>query len=261
MNGRRNVNTLAMGCLVLALASAWTPATAEMLYVDFGRSDGVNGNQTLSPDVNGNTWNNVSSATQGGAANLTVNNLVTISNTATTIDISTSAGWQTNGRLNGGLFSPNGPQASLLGDFAIETATEDYFFLDGVNGTITLSQLDPTKLYNLSFFATRVQPNPAGNPGDTRSTTYTVGSSSVTLQTTGQNIGSNGIYDGNDDEIVSLSNLSPDVNNQLVISVTRSGQFGYIGVLGIQVVPEPGTLAMLAIGGIAVVAARRFRRS
>ena len=33
----------------------------------------------------------------------------------------------TNGKNNGGVFAPNGSDFALLGDLAVETATEDYF--------------------------------------------------------------------------------------------------------------------------------------
>ena len=206
------------------------------VLIDFGRHDGgVNGAVTLSPDHNGNYWNNIGNSSGTVAQNTSIANLVTINNTPTTLGLTVmSSTFQANGILNGGLITPD---ASLIGDFAVATATEDYFFINGngLSGTLRLSGLDPTKRYNLGIFATRNT-----DTSSTRTSRYSVadvnGLHSVNLQTSGPGSGSPARPYGNDDTIVSLNGLVPGQTGVLDLVVTEAnGSFAYIGVL--QIVP------------------------
>ena len=51
--------------------------------------------------------------------------LVNSANVPTGVEMKLGSGFRSNGRLNGGLLNPD---VALLGDLAIETATEDYIF-------------------------------------------------------------------------------------------------------------------------------------
>lgn len=147
-----------------------------------------------------------------------------------------------NGLRNGGLFPPNGPNQSLLGDFAIETVAQDYFYsaaddLDGggdddVPGGFMLAGLNPSLTYEFHFFGSRE--NTA-----TRRTEYAVYGTdrrTVTLTTSGTDIGSNGAYDGNDDEIVVVSGVTPDAFGQVFIDMlSLEGGFAYLNAMKIVV--------------------------
>lgn len=218
------------------------PLQARTWLVDFGPNNGTDGNVTPSgtpvinpgngstglPDTNLNFWNNaVGAGATGGPVAMSYLRLVDTTNSPTPVGLTLGPGWKSNGRNNGGLLAPD---AGKLGTFAIDRATEDYFFVDGGNGmyaTLNLNNLDPEKLYNLRLFGTRTT-------ADVRKTTYTVsagnGVFSTVLQTSGADLVSE--TDGNDSTIASLSGLQTDASGQLALRVTATeGGFAYLGVL------------------------------
>ena len=223
-----------------------TAATAEIVLVDFGRhNNGTDGTATTSPDVNGNYWNNFS---ENGDFEVPLgfarNDLLATDNTATAIDFQTTTRFRSNGRQNGGLLSPD---PALLGDFAIGTATEDYWFTEnglGGTGSMVFSDLDPSMLYNFRLFGTRNT-----DAGGVRTTSYTVtggdGPVSQDLQTSGAGSSATAGYFGNNDTIISFTGVSPDANNEITLDLTVvNGGFAYLGVLELTAVPEPGSLAL-----------------
>jgi hypothetical protein len=217
---------------VVSVVTAHVPAQA--LLIDFG-PDGISntdGAPTASPDVNGNYWNNMTNTANAAA----ITNLVTAGNTPTSVGVTlTSATWQDNGITHGGLVSPN---AALLGDFAIPTATEDYFFIasSGTTATLTIGGLNPALTYNLSMFGTRTT-----SASDTRTSIYTVtdanGTHTVSLQTSGPGSGSAANPYGNDQTIVSLNGLAPNAAGQinliLSIGANTGNPYAYLGALEI----------------------------
>ncbi|MEM1424289.1 MAG: hypothetical protein AAGH64_09820, partial [Planctomycetota bacterium] len=98
----------------LVLASG---ANASVVLVDFGPTATI----TSSPDTNGNTWNNY---TQGAFLNL-------LATDGSAAGFNLGATTNNAAGANGGLTTP---QASLLGDFAITSATTDYFFTTSTIG-------------------------------------------------------------------------------------------------------------------------------
>jgi hypothetical protein len=225
----------------------------ESVRIDFGPND-VNdttrdGNATVTPDANGHTWNNLSwpNASAAPAANtsnvvpngLNAAGLRTTAGVATTTKVTANGtNWLTNGINTGGLLAPN---TAYLGEFAIATATQDYFFVQSSGtATLTLSGLDPWREYDLRFFGTR-------QATDVRKTTYTAvgsdGEQTVVLQTTGAGIGAGG-YNGNNNTIVTIENAQPQADGTMQIKVTATqGGFGYLGFLEITgdaaVTPPP----------------------
>ena len=82
----------------------------------------------------------------------------------------------------------------------------------------------------------------------------------ATLQTSGTGAGSAANPTGNDDDLASLAGLVPSAAGELTLSLARSaGDFGYIGGLQItsNVVPEPASLGLLGLGGLALLRRRR----
>ncbi len=147
---------LALACSGLFFSSSAMAATTRYL-VDFGRNDvATGGNQgaiTPSPDVNGNYWNNFNKEAFN-ADNSTdvpetasISGLVNVANSASGIgiqllDLNGTNEWEANGAANGGLLAPS---PALLGDFAIETATRDYFFTTQSSASFVLNGLNPSR--------------------------------------------------------------------------------------------------------------------
>lgn len=217
---------------LLMLCLGTTDTCAQILrtfYVDFGPNDVTNGNITTSPDINGNYWNNV---TNTGTTAPSVY-LLTSRKASSGAFINITAGFSSNGINNGGLLAPS---VALLRDFAINTATQDYFHTDNTAGFI-IKGLDVSKGYVFNFFATRNDPEVRrSNYTLTGKTTY-----SATLQTSGPNLGGTG-YNGNNSTILTTGTITPDAKGQIAITVKRElGSFGYIGVLKIEEVRMPVT--------------------
>jgi hypothetical protein len=241
------------------------------IKLDFGRHDGgTNGDATLSPDVNGNYWNNLSPGTATSSSVIPVNTtfgpFVTTTGAATSVGIKITSGtgnsigyWECNGKLNGGLTTPS---SALLGDFAIPTVTEDYWFLNLTGTTpnqtavtLDITGLDPAKEYSFRLFGTR-------DTSGTRTTRYTMtglNSGTATLVTSGVGIGSAAHPNGNDNTIVSINDIVPTAAGtvQTKLEIVNGG-FAYLGAMEIAETPEPATLG--AAGVVAVIMLGRKRR-
>ncbi|MCA9261740.1 MAG: hypothetical protein KDA61_21130 [Planctomycetales bacterium] len=266
------MKTTAFSLLFLVALGVSTPAQAARYLVDFGRNDvatgGGQGAVTPSPDANGNYWNNFNKEDyNSNTGSLDVpddallSNLVDISNGASAIGIQLvdSTGnneWEANGAINGGLLSPD---SALLGEFAIETATRDYFFTTQPSASFLLTGLNPAATYDLEFFATR-------DTTGSRTTQYRATDAngmllSDPLDTSGVGVGSAAHPNGNDDDTVTILGLVPNGNNEIAVDMlTVAGGFSYVGIMQITetVVPEPCSVA-LSVFGLALAGAMRRR--
>lgn len=208
------------------------PGSGARILVDLGASDGDDGEHSASPDHLGQHWNNWH-ALEGGASVLPgehLGQLLTSEGEATGIDLVITGGFSNNGRNNGGLLWPS---EALLGDLAVGTATQDYFYAvsDDNTGGLYLRGLDPARSYTLRLFASRDDP-------ETRVSTYTVHgatTASASLQTSGAGAGSEG-GEGNDDDIVAFEGLQPDAWGQLFVDVILTeGSYAYLALLELEV--------------------------
>ncbi|WP_088323113.1 T9SS type A sorting domain-containing protein [Polaribacter tangerinus] len=196
----------------------------ETLFVDFGPNDSTNGNVTSNPDSNGNYWNNPIDPKAATASPLT---LIENDNTNTNYTLNVNTDMFTNGIQSGGLINP---EVSLLGEFAINTATQDYFTSNGDLGELTISNLNSNYGYKFSMFASRTG-------SATRSTKYTLTGSNTTsgtLVTTGTGIGNNS-YDGNNNTIYTSDYVFPDSSGNIKINISKAaGAFCYINAMKIE---------------------------
>ncbi|MEO9475107.1 MAG: T9SS type A sorting domain-containing protein [Cyclobacteriaceae bacterium] len=190
-------------------------------YIDFGKNDGTNGDVTAGPDSNGNYWNNFLSTISASQIDL-----IDTADNSSNLYIKVTEPFLSNGRLNGGLLSPD---SELLGDFAIGTATEDYYYVEGTNvGSLEIGGLDTEFGYVFKVFATRAT-------GTLRTSRYDFSgenSYTGTLQTsgTGAGISSN----GNNNTILETHVLYPDNGAiQMDLSIADGG-FAYIGSMKIE---------------------------
>ncbi|MEM7754413.1 MAG: hypothetical protein AAF297_02135 [Planctomycetota bacterium] len=240
------MRTKAVKVLVVAGAAAGVVggaagvASGDVFRFDFGAASG-NGAETVSPDANGNFWNNVTGPV--------TEDVVNIDDAASDLVIRFTSDFSANNL--GGLTAPD---SGLLGDFAVGSVTGDYFF--GAGSFVTsfeVEGLDAGVEYNLRFFATRAT-------GETRTTEYTAvggnGSHSVQLQTSGDGAGAGS--NGNNDDLALIVGITADGSGEIAVSFTRvAGGFSYLGGFEIEVVPTPGSAAMLAVGGLLSVRRRR----
>lgn len=239
-------------------------APAEAVYlVDFGRHDGhlllpeTNGFPTVSPDYNGNYWNNIGAVTNFVTNGTKIVDMVNTTNGASTLGIELTSDWECNGAKNGGLLNP---APALLGQLAVTNATMDYFFTT-TSDTFKLTGLDTNRVYDLTFFGTR-------SNTETRITTYTVGTNSVNLTTSGTGIGAGG-YHGNNNTTAVLRALAPSGAGELAVTVTKTAGFAaYIGILKIEsfagaaaapgILASPASLSFAATNGGANPPAQSF---
>jgi hypothetical protein len=239
-----HMNTWKMACMMVVGALGWGTAGADTILVDFGT---VAGRHSVgAPDSNGNTWDYITGATDNNT------DLVGTDGLVTTIDLALS------GFTGGGPGTYNTgltPSPTLNGGlFAFNAVTDDAIFFTATDAPVlTLSGLDPLATYDLVFYGSRVTTIE-------RWTTYAVGANSAELQTSGSSLSGN----WNSSSVITLSGLAPDVNNQIVVTLSAntasggsgSSTFGYINAMQITVVPEPATLLFMATG-IATLWARR----
>jgi lysophospholipase L1-like esterase len=225
---KRPLFFLAFCGLTLSAAQA---QTVRSVLADFGTNDGTNGNITPSPDANGNYWNNILNNT--GVADTF--RLVDKTYAATGIKLKVGANFLTNGIVTGGLLAPS---AALLGEYAIATATQDYFFVQGTGstslGTIRLSGLDPTKRYVFHLFGSR------SSTAETRVTQYRLtggNQSTVSLTTTGTNVGANG-YAGNNNTLAHSDTLTADASGAIALEISKTtGMYAYLNLMRVDIVP------------------------
>ncbi len=248
-----------------------TSASAANFLIDFGMSGSnpsQHGSPTTSPDINGNHWNNLTSTNYanvvqpGGAGSTSLSSLVNTVGDSSTIGITLASGsvvWRSSGIINGGL-NQNMP---ALGNLGIQTATQDYYFIEGgngVNATITLTGLNPLHTYDFGLFGTR------GDTNDVRTTSYIVTdingpSAPKNVQTSGPGIGINGGFvnnNGNDSTVVTFAGLVPNGSGELVLTVSVvNGGFAYLGAMEItEVIPEPGSALLAGLGGLMLLSRR-----
>lgn len=232
-------SSFALAAAATATLAAGQAVSAQTLLFDFGRTD-------LQAGPN---WNNVVPATttlfalfdDGG-------NIVGTSG----LEI-TDTFFQTGEPSQAGSEAPAGDAAAYPVD-----ATDDYFFGHTIpfagadanpQGQVRLFNLDPTKQYDFTFFASRQTVN------DTRSADYDVAglnSGSISLNASNNNT-----------EVAKVLGISPDGNNDIFVTVTPGADndngtgFYYIGLMQVDVVPEPASLGLFGLAGLALLRRRR----
>ncbi len=209
------------------------------VLIDFGRHDTNNGMATVSPDIQGHYWNNLSPPANGSSVVATgtkLASMVNITNGTTSLGIETlTGGWNANGLLNGGLFQPYGPQSNLLGKFAIESATMDYFFTS-TNDAFKITGMNTGSLYNFVFFGSR-------SDAVERVTSYAIGSLSTNLRVSGSiSASSPAGTNRNDGSVATLSAIAPGPAGDITVRVSKvSGSFAHINLMQIEEIPTSPT--------------------
>ena len=220
--------------VVLSVAlTAGAQVQERTFYVDFGQNNvSGQGYKTTGADKNKHYWNNIFGKGTGApdkAYPQTIN-LLTSDNKQTDLRLQLSSRFSTNGYTNGGLQSPS---AALLGDLAIESATQDYIFLEGGQdySVINFKGFDPAKAYRFHFFGSRTAT-------DTRAADFELSGENIwkgELVMSGTGIGNNG-YNGNNNKVLASDYVFPnrDGNIFLTISKKSSGIMVYLNCMKIE---------------------------
>lgn len=188
----------------------------QKFYLDFGPNDKTNGNATVSPDVNGNYWNNITTSA------LTYN-LYNSENKPSQFTFIVNSYLGFNGILNGGLLTPD---INKLGDLAVPTATQDFMY-STTPARMTFRNLNIFNGYKFYFFGSR-------ESNGTRTTNFAIsGDNSCigTLQTSGSNLGGQGI-NANNSTIFVTDTIRPDINGEIKIDMSPgTGGFAYLNAM------------------------------
>jgi len=208
--------------LFVSMQFAFGQLAQQTLLIDFGTDDVSNGNITTSPDINGNYWSNVTSNEASGVTA----DLLNTQNTATVFTFEILSRFDKNGINHGGLLAPS---AALLGNFAVNTATQDYFFTTS-SAKIKISGLAQGKSYKFTMFGSR-------NFATIRTSRYILtgnNTSEGTLQTSGTDLGGTGYHGNNSSKFVS-EYVQADAEGKIILEVkVETGGFAYLNVMQME---------------------------
>ena len=254
-----------MARFALAMAMGlglFVAAEAQTVLVDFGSANSFRGVNVPNPDTNGNHWNSI-------VPGPFITNMIDTNNNATTIDLGfdTPVGTDSFNGPAGATSFPNPTPAEIaatdidaaaLGNMGIKEAAIDFAASPGGADNRTrfqIQQLDPTKLYNLTFFGShKFSTDDATVYSVYTDNTYTTSIGSVSLNH--QTPGSPNLH--NRDTLATLANLAPQASNILYVQfVGNNGSLGYLNDMRITVVPEPSVVLLLASGAVIVLGFRR----
>ena len=215
---------LLVAASVMLLSTAATAQTVDQtFYVDFGENNvSSRGNVTTGPDTFGHYWTNVYSSPSERCypGDWT---LVNSENTATDYVLGIGTYFHTNGMSGGGgLLSPD---ANLLGDLAVNTATQDYIHVEVYQdyNFIHFRNLDKTKGYRFTCFGSRVVAD------DRRGTFEFRGENtwSGEMQMSGSGIGANG-YNGNNNNPLVSDVIFPDRDGLISLVLIKRYKSGMV---------------------------------
>lgn len=232
--------------IVVGLLCMTLMATAQTVvnsyYFDFGMDGSSRGALTKGADVNGHYWNNIYQVSTNYKVNQSVSYSLVNADSLPSAYTLTLAGaaFTCNGMSGGGgLLTPS---VEELGDLAVATATEDYFFAsNSEHCTIRLNGLDVNKGYQFKIFGSR-------SATDVRIADYTLrGQWAVqgSLQVAGKDMGGSGI-NLNTANVYTSPVLFPAADGSISLTVHRqyagSGAYFPINCMRMQEmtdVPSP----------------------
>lgn len=210
----------------------------QTVLVDFGTDSLFRSISVTNPDQNGNTWNSIGSFQA---------DLLNTGNNATPIDIGFTSSFgpdsyngpagETSDPLQPSEIAATSIDTVSLGSLGVTHAAIDFFA--GVDQTFTISDLDPTKIYSLTFFgAHKFSANSATIYSVYSDSAYTGLVASTTLDV--QVPASPWIHNSN--KVATIYNLTPQAGNSLYVMFTGdAGGDGYINALRIEVYDNAAT--------------------
>ncbi|MBN1806120.1 MAG: hypothetical protein JW837_12800 [Sedimentisphaerales bacterium] len=212
--------------IIAPVLAAWSMPKVQTLLFDFGSADTTTQNGPASDDPL-YFWNNVT-ADIGGIAGGQLTGLINTTNTTTTIALEILSPFQsgpnTNGTMESTVFPSSATRDSLYGN------TETWSGLANVTPSFKLTGLNPERVYNFTFYASRL------GVSDIRETAYTI-------------VGENTVFAtldpaNNIDNIITAEAVAPDAMNEITISLAPTENnnngyhFIYLGAMKVQEIPE-----------------------
>lgn len=210
------------------------PTVVQTLYFDFGSITNTQGSITEGPDVNNNYWNNITNNVAGNKyaeVGTTYSPLVNSENAQTTYILTLDVRFSTNGKSGGGGLLA--PQEELLGDLAVASATEDYFFTESnenENRSFTFSGLDKDKGYKFYIFGSR-------STTQKRVVYYIMSgfnSYQGELQTSGTDCGGTGIHQNNQN-ICESELIFPDDEGKIKFTLAKETGTAYAALNAMKI--------------------------
>ena len=227
------ITKMLIAILASLAGSALAQTEERVFYIDFGQNNVPNQGYLTNTDANGNNWNNLhgkGTAAPDKAYALTQTTLVSADGANSDIVLQAGTTFSTNGYSNGGLQSP---KKTLLGDLAIQTATQDYIFMEGSQdyGVLHFIGLNPEKAYRFHSFGSRTS-------DDARAAYFIFGGENVwtgEMQMGGSKIG-NGGYNGNNDKILVSDPIFPNRDGNIDITICKKtkGAMVYLNCMKIE---------------------------
>lgn len=238
INMKKRTAILAL-LLSLGVGSAMAQTEGRSFYIDFGQNNVANQGYTTDVDANGHKWNNIHGKGTGApdkAYALTSTDLVSADGAASGYKVQIGTTFSTNGYSNGGLQSP---KASLLGDLAVESATQDYIFMEGGQdyGIVRFKGLDQTKGYRFYSFGSRTD---TGTPGrvatfEFRGLNRWQGDHAMGAKSLGD-----GGYNGNNNNVQESGIIFPDANGVIEMTIIKKTKSGMVHLNAMKMVEIEG---------------------
>lgn len=218
-------------------------AEAQTYYVDFGSGTSTSTDDAL------NIWNTVPNTTAFSDTGFT-----TLFDSTGMEMISLQMVRRFNGENTNGINDGTGPFPASATRDSLFGNTEAFGVGPNIRPAFLLTGLDATKSYNLTFYASRM----VTVPTDIRTTEYVVtgGISGSSILNALNNV----------TNVATTFGISPDPQNEILIELfpaadnNNSNHFTYLGVMKVEVVPEP-TSALMVASGVGILALRRRRRT
>lgn len=210
------------------------PVVVQTLYFDFGSITDTQGSITAGADANNNYWNNITNNVAGNKyadAGTVYSPLVNAENIQTEYALTLDVRFSTNGKSGGGGLL--NPQEDLLGDLAVASATEDYFFTESnenENRSFTFSGLDKNKGYKFYIFGSR-------STTQKRVVYYTMSgfnSYQGELQTSGTDCGGTGIHQ-NIQNICESELIFPDDEGKIKFTLAKETGTAYAALNAMKI--------------------------
>ncbi len=205
--------------LFLGLLGLNAQTLVQNMFIDFGTSAAL----TSGPDANGNYWNNI---TNPAASTTSVALINSVNSTTGYSHFMTKSLQAFAGASFGGLMLPS---ASLLGEFAIASATQDYFS-NNVTGSMKFTGLNVNRAYKFKIFGSR-------STTETRISQYALeglNTSTGKLQVGGANLGGTG-YNGNNSSIYTSEFVFPNASGEILLTISLvQGSMSNIAAMKIE---------------------------